>query len=62
MKKRIKLKKWVIYALIIINCFLAICLTADCENFIIFTISKIVLLTAFLFNNSILFKYSDFFE
>lgn len=60
--KRIKIKEWVKYILILINFIYVMLLSGDCENFIIFTISKVILLGAFLFNNYILYKYSDLFE
>ena len=60
--KRIRFKGWFRDLIIGVNCIFALLLTADCTNIIIFTLSKLIILSAFLFNNFLLFKYSDLFE
>lgn len=60
--KKIHLRKWFKYYLITINCFLILILAGDMENIITFTIKNVIGITLFLFNNYILFKYSDLFK
>ena len=59
---KIRLRKWFKYYLITINCFLVLVLAGDMENIIAFTIKNVIGITLFLFNNYILFKYSDLFN
>lgn len=58
----IRIRKWVKYYLIIVNCFLVLVLAGDMENILAFTIKNVIGITLFLFNNYILFKYSDLFD
>lgn len=60
--KKLRLRKWIKYYLIIVNCFLILVLVGDMENIIAFTIKNIIGIVLFLFNNYILFKYSDLFK
>lgn len=61
MKKRY-LKEWVVYLLVIIQMMVLFLLSSDTSNLALFIISKIVLLTIFLINNFILYKYSKLFR
>ena len=60
--KKVRLRKWIKYYLIIVNCFLILVLAGDMENIVAFTIKNVIGITLFLFNNYILFKYSDLFK
>lgn len=61
MKKR-KLKRWVINLLMIIQFVIFIVLCSDCDNLLIFTVSKIIAMFLFLINHTILYRYTDLFE
>ena len=61
MKKRY-LKKWVVNLLLIVQVMLVLLLAGDTSNLTIFIISKIILLTIFLINHFILYKYSKLFR
>lgn len=61
MKKRY-LKKWVENSIICIQFLLFLILCAECDNFIIFIISKIIALLIFYMNHLILEKYTKLFD
>lgn len=60
--KKIRLRKWFKYYLIIINCFLILILAGDTENFLLFTLKNIIGIILFIFNHCLLAKYSDMFK
>lgn len=62
MKKKIRFKGWFRDLIIGVNVIYVLLLSADCMDIIIFTLSKLIILSAFLFNNFLLFKYSDLFD
>lgn len=62
MKRKLKLKKWVVYLLLTINMIAILFMGAECEDFKLFVTSKIIALGIFIINNLILAKYSDIFE
>lgn len=61
MKKRY-LKKWVENSILCIQFLLFLILCAECNNFIIFVISKIIVLIIFYINHVILEKYTRSFD
>lgn len=61
MKKRY-LKNWVVNLLLVVQVMLVLLLAGDTSNLTIFIISKIILLTIFLINHFILYKYSKLFR
>ena len=61
MKKRY-LKNWVVNLLVIIQIMVVLLLSSDTSNLTLFIISKIILLTIFLINHFILYKYSKLFR
>lgn len=62
MKKRVVLKKWLEYFIIFIQFIMILILGADCDNFIIFLISKLIALVIFFVNHLILVKYTRLYE
>ena len=60
MKKRY-LKNWIVNLLFIIQVLLVLLLASDTTNLSLFIISKIIMLTIFLINHFILYKYSKLF-
>lgn len=60
--KKVRIKEWVKILLLSLNAIYIVLLSAECDSFIIFTVSKIILMMGFLFNHLILTKYSDLFE
>lgn len=58
MKKKVILKKWVEYILLIIQFILILILGAESDNFTIFLISKLIALAIFFVNHLILVKYT----
>lgn len=62
MKRKSKLRGWVVTLLLAINFTLVFYMAMDCEDLFTFTISKIICIAIFLFNFMILNKYSDLFD
>lgn len=60
--KKVRIKEWVKILLIALNFLYVMLMSADSSNFIIFTVSKIILMMGFIFNHLILTKYSDLYE
>lgn len=56
------LKKWVEVIIIVIQILLFIILASECDNMKIFILSKLIVLPIFLFNHTILVKYSRLME
>lgn len=55
--KRRVLKKWVVNVLVSMEMFLIIFLSAECENMVLFTISKVIGLIMFVAIALLLAKY-----
>ena len=62
MKKKVILKKWVEYILLSIQFMLILTLGAECDNFIIFALSKVIALLLFYMNHKIIIKYTRLYE
>lgn len=60
--KKVRIKEWVKILLIALNFLYVMLMSGDCDNFIVFTLSKIILMMGFIFNHLILTKYSDLYE
>ena len=57
-----KLRKWVINTLVIVEAILMMFLESDCDNLTLFFISKIIILIVMLLIARVLDKHSDLFE
>ena len=62
MKKKVIFKKWVEYILLSIQFILILTLGAECDNFIIFSLSKVISLLLFYMNHKIIVKYTRLYE
>ena len=62
MKKKVILKKWTQYILLSIQFILILILGAECDNFTIFTLSKVIALLLFYINHKIIIKYTRLYE
>ena len=61
MKKKLKLKKWVEYTLLVINFLMLMIMGSDYGNLAFFTISHLIALLVFMLNSYVLSKYTDLF-
>lgn len=59
--KKLRLKKWAEKILIAINIIVLILMAFDFQNIGLFIISKVILITIFITNNILLYKYSNLF-
>lgn len=57
-----KLKKWVVNFIIMLQCLYFILIASDCDDLKLFIYSKIILMVLMLFNHYILYKYSELFK
>ena len=57
-----KLRKWVVNTLVIVEAILMMFLASDCDNLTLFFISKIIILIVMLLIARVLDKHSDLFE
>lgn len=59
---KMKLKKWMINFIILLQCLYFMLLASDCDDLKLFIISKIAIMIAMLINHYILYKYSNLFK
>lgn len=57
--KRLKLRKWAEYSLIIINILAFIVMASECESTKVFIISHLIAAIIFVLNSHLLIKYTD---
>ena len=57
-----KLRKWVVNTLVVIEFILMMLLSYDCESLLLFYLGKIVILAVMVGITYILSKYSNFFD
>lgn len=57
-----KLRKWAVNTLVIIETILMILVASDCDNLALFFVSKIIILIIMLLIAEVLSKYSDLLE
>ena len=57
-----KLRKWVVNTLVVIEFILTMLLSYECENILLFYLGKIVILAVMVGITYILSKYSNFFD
>lgn len=57
--RKVRLRKWVIIALITISFIAAVIASGECENIAMDYISKIVAITIIVLNGTLLIKYGD---
>ena len=62
MKNKVIFKKWVEYILLTIQCILILILGAECNNFIIFILSKVIALLIIYMNHKLIIKYTRLYE
>ena len=57
MKNKVIFKKWVEYILLTIQCILILILGAECNNFIIFILSKVIALLIIYMNHKLIINF-----
>ena len=62
MKNKVIFKKWVEYILLTMQCILILILGAECNNFIIFILSKVIALLIIYTNHKLIIKYTRLYE
>ena len=62
MKNKVIFKKWVEYILLTVQCILILILGAECNNFIIFMLSKVIALLIIYMNHKLIIKYTRLYE
>lgn len=61
MKRRV-LKNWIEKIIITVQFILLMLLAGECESNYVFIISKVILISVFLINHLIIWKYTDLFS